>query len=51
MSRKPPVADPNYDSLVVQPPEKWAVGLPAIVNSLSYALEEMGPLRSLNLLT
>jgi molybdopterin-dependent oxidoreductase alpha subunit len=51
MVRKPPVADPGYDSIVVHPPEKWAVGLPAIVNSLTYALEEMGPLRSLNLLT
>ncbi|HEY2643633.1 MAG TPA: FdhF/YdeP family oxidoreductase [Galbitalea sp.] len=51
MSRKPPIKDPNYDGLTVHPPEKWAVGVPAIVNSLSYALEDMGPARSLKLLT
>jgi formate dehydrogenase major subunit len=51
MVRKPPIVDPNYDGMVVHPPEKWAVGLPAIVNSLTYALDELGPLRSLTLLT
>jgi formate dehydrogenase major subunit len=51
MVRKPPVADANYDRMVVHPPEKWAVGLPAIVNSLTYALDEMGARRSLTLLT
>jgi molybdopterin-dependent oxidoreductase alpha subunit len=51
MSRKPPIKDPTYDRMTVRPPENWAVGLPAIVNSLTYALEDMGPLRSLNLLT
>ena len=49
--RKPPVDDPNYDHLISSSAEKWAVGLPAIVNSAADALTEMGPLRSVKLLT
>jgi molybdopterin-dependent oxidoreductase alpha subunit len=51
MARKPPVGDPTYDRLTVSPPEKWAVGLPAIVNSMVPALEDLGPGRALKLLT
>jgi molybdopterin-dependent oxidoreductase alpha subunit len=42
MAKKPPVVDPTYDHLTVHPPENWAVGLPAIVNSMVPALEQMG---------
>jgi molybdopterin-dependent oxidoreductase alpha subunit len=42
MAKKPPVVDPRYDHLTVHPPEKWAVGLPAIINSMVPAIEQMG---------
>ncbi|MDF2443263.1 MAG: hypothetical protein JWR01_1466 [Subtercola sp.] len=51
MSRKPPVEDPGYDDLTVHPPEKWAVGLPAIYSASEPALIEMGPGRAFKLLT
>jgi formate dehydrogenase major subunit len=50
MSRKPPVEDPTYDRMTVHPPEKWAVGLPAVINASLPALEEMGLGRTLTLL-
>lgn len=50
MPRKPPVEDPSYDRMTVQPPDAWAVGLPAVVNAMTYALEDLGPSRSLRLL-
>lgn len=51
MPRKPPVEDPGYDRLRVHPPDAWAVGLPAVVNAITYALEDLGPSRSLTLLS
>lgn len=51
MARKPPVDDPSYDHLSVEPPQAWAVGLPSVVSSVRYALDELGPARSLSLLS
>ena len=51
MPRKPPVEDPTYDRMRVHPPDAWAVGLPAVVNAMTYALEDLGPGRSLTLLS
>ncbi|RFA10211.1 hypothetical protein B7R54_14085 [Subtercola boreus] len=51
MSRRPPVEDPDYDDMTVHPPEKWAVGLPAIYSASEPALVEMGVGRAFTLLT
>jgi molybdopterin-dependent oxidoreductase alpha subunit len=51
VSRKPPVADPGYDHLTISPPAKWAVGLPAIVDSVGPAVLDLGAGRALKLLT
>ncbi|NEM92287.1 FdhF/YdeP family oxidoreductase [Galbitalea soli] len=51
MTRTPPVTDPSYDGMTVRPPEQWAVGLPAIANTMKVALEDMGPARTATLLT
>ena len=51
MPRKPPAEDPTYDRMRVHPPDAWAVGLPAVVNAVTYALEDLGPSRSLTLLS
>ncbi|WP_028049387.1 FdhF/YdeP family oxidoreductase [Cellulomonas sp. URHD0024] len=51
MPRKPPVADPAYDQLRVDPPESWAAGLPGVTSAMSYALGELGPRRALTLLS
>jgi molybdopterin-dependent oxidoreductase alpha subunit len=51
VTRKPLVEDPSYDALTVRPPETWAVGLPSIVSSMSFAVDGLGPARSLRLLS
>ena len=47
MAPEPPVED----HLSVRPPDQWATGVPAIASSMAYAVEEMGPTRTLKLLS
>ena len=47
-------AKPEPDApreLHVEPPKQSAVGIPGIAHAMQYALEEMGPRRSLRTLT
>lgn len=37
--------------LTVRPPEPWAVGLPSVVSAMRYAVDGLGPARSLRLLS
>ncbi|WP_051640000.1 FdhF/YdeP family oxidoreductase [Cellulomonas sp. URHE0023] len=37
--------------MTVQPPESWAAGLPGVTSAMSYAVGELGPSRSLRLLS
>lgn len=51
MPRKPLVTDPTYERMSVVPPEPWAVGLPGIVSAMTNALPNLGPRRTLSLLS
>jgi formate dehydrogenase major subunit len=51
MARKPLEEDPTYDGLVVETPDASAAGLPAVTNAMVYALRELGPARTLKLLS
>jgi len=51
MVRKPPVEDPSYDGLTVHHVDPAAAGLPGVANAMSYALRDLGPVRTLRLLS
>jgi len=45
------VEDPTYDGLVVEDPQTSAAGPSAVTNAMVYALRELGPARTLKLLS
>ncbi|GIG20011.1 formate dehydrogenase subunit alpha [Cellulomonas chitinilytica] len=51
MVRKPPVDDPTYDGLVVETPQTSAAGPSAVTNAMVSALRDLGPVRTLKLLS
>ncbi|ROS31546.1 FdhF/YdeP family oxidoreductase [Cellulomonas sp. PhB150] len=50
MARAPRDA-PDSEQLTVGPPQTHSVGLPAVANAMAYALEGMGPARTLKVLS